>query len=127
MSGENTSPIDLVNGFVNRADVLEFKAALQEMAKAESTDHARFTSPLDHAIARKAYWRHDAIEQVLLLLDRIVLSRPASLALREQQAMEWLLSSEAGALHVGEARRIVRERFGEDVEELLKRKFVASM
>lgn len=62
---------------VNRADVLEFQAALRGIAKAESADHARFISSSNQAIARKAYWRHDAIEQALILLDRMVLSKPS--------------------------------------------------
>jgi len=65
-----------VHAIVHRADVLKFQSALREIAKAEAADHARFTSPLDQAIARKAYWRHDAIEQALILLDRMVLSKP---------------------------------------------------
>jgi hypothetical protein len=64
-----------VHAVVNRADVLEFQAALQEVAKAEAADHARFANPLHQAIARKAYWRNDAIEQCLLLLDRMVLNK----------------------------------------------------
>ena len=56
-------------------------------------------------------------------VDAIVVS---PLLIREQRAMAWLFSSEAGELPAGEARRKVRERFGADVEESLQQKFTGS-
>lgn len=61
--------------FVYSSDVAEFRARLVEIAQAESEDCKRFQNPLDHAAMRKAYWRHDAIQQCLVMLDRMVLGR----------------------------------------------------
>ena len=77
MQSEKTSMRTPVSSVVNRSDILEFQAALREVAKAEAADVARFTSPLDQSIARKAYWRRDAIEQCLSMLDQMVLSKPS--------------------------------------------------
>jgi hypothetical protein len=55
------------------SDVVKFRSVLLDISEAEKTDLARFSDPLDHAVARKAYWRCDAIDQALLLLDNMAL------------------------------------------------------
>jgi hypothetical protein len=46
-----------------------------------------------------------------------------SLDMRAAKAIEWLFSTEAGPLKVCEARYIIRERFGPDVDKFLRDRF----
>lgn len=43
---------------------------------------------------------------------------------RERKALAWLCSDEAAVLLAGEARRVVSERFGTDVEESFSSQFL---
>jgi hypothetical protein len=55
--------------------------------------------------------------------EQTLIPQRDSVEYRERRAIAWLFSSEAGGLKVCEARALIRERFGKDVDDSLSRKF----
>lgn len=78
-SAEETAPADeqpaAEPAVVRVEDVLEFRAAIQAILDSETANYVRFVRPQDRLLSNKAYWRHDAIAQALMLLEEMVLHK----------------------------------------------------